>query len=148
MALGHEGKLIAPQHVQPYVARNKNDARDAVAICEAAGRPNMKFVAVKSVDQQALLALHRARDGLVTAHTALGSQLRGLLAEFGVIHDYRRLWWQFRRGTQWQEAWHWIVPTWSRCWPQPRRMMPRSIAKLLNWLSALPTARSLSTLTT
>jgi transposase len=84
MALGHEVKLIAPQHVKPYVARNKNDARDAAAICEAAGRPQMKYVAVKSVDQQALLALHRARDGLVTARTALGNQLRGLLAEFGV----------------------------------------------------------------
>lgn len=84
MALGHEVKLIAPQHVKPYVARNKNDARDAAAICEAAGRPHMKFVAVKTVDQQALLALHRARDGLVTARTALGNQLRGLLAEFGV----------------------------------------------------------------
>jgi transposase len=85
MALGHAVRLIAPQHVKPYVARNKNDARDAAAICEAAGRSNMKYVAVKTIDQQALLALHRARDGLVTARTALGNQLRGLLAEFGVI---------------------------------------------------------------
>lgn len=84
-ALGHEVKLIAPQHVKPYVARNKNDARDAAAICEASARPHMKFVALKTVDQQALLALHRARDGLVTARTALGNQIRGLLAEFGMV---------------------------------------------------------------
>jgi transposase len=84
-ALGHTGKLMAPQFVKPYVKTNKNDARDAEAICEAVGRPNMRFVAIKTPEQQALLALHRARQGLVRARTAQGNQIRGLLAEFGYV---------------------------------------------------------------
>jgi transposase len=81
--LGHTVKLMAPQFVKPYVKTNKNDARDAEAICEAVGRPNMRFVAIKTPEQQALLALHRARQGFVKARTAQGNQIRGLLAEFG-----------------------------------------------------------------
>jgi transposase len=81
--LGHTVKLMAPQFVKPYVKANKNDARDAEAICEAVGRPNMRFVAIKTPEQQALLALHRARQGFVRARTAQGNQIRGLLAEFG-----------------------------------------------------------------
>src|SRR5215469_7506045 len=84
-ALGHTVKLIAPQFVKPYVKANKNDARDAEAICEAVGRPNMRFVPVKSVEQQALLALHRVRQGFIAARTAQANQLRGLLAEFGIV---------------------------------------------------------------
>jgi transposase len=83
--LGHTVKLMAPQFVKPYVKTNKNDARDAEAICEAVGRPNMRFVAIKTPEQQALLALHRARQGLVRARTAQGNQIRGLLAEFGLV---------------------------------------------------------------
>jgi transposase len=83
--LGHTVKLIAPQFVKPYVKANKNDARDAEAICEAVARPNMRFVPVKSVEQQALLALHRVRQGFLAARTAQANQLRGLLAEFGII---------------------------------------------------------------
>jgi transposase len=83
--LGHTVKLMAPQFVKPYVKTNKNDARDAEAICEAVQRPNMRFVAVKTVEQQAVLALHRARQGLVKARTAQANQLRGLLAEFGMV---------------------------------------------------------------
>jgi len=83
--LGHTVKLMAPQFVKPYVKTNKNDARDAEAICEAVGRPNMRFVAIKSPEQQALLALHRARQGLVRERTAQGNQIRGLLAEFGCV---------------------------------------------------------------
>jgi transposase len=64
-ALGHTVKLMAPQFVKPYVKSNKNDARDAEAICEAVARPNMRFVALKTVEQQALLGLHRARQGFV-----------------------------------------------------------------------------------
>jgi transposase len=82
-ALGHTVKLMAPQFVKPYVKSNKNDARDAEAICEAVGRPTMRFVAIKTPEQQALLALHRARQGLVRARTAQGNQIRGLLAELG-----------------------------------------------------------------
>jgi transposase len=83
--LGHTVKLIAPQFVKPYVKTNKNDARDAEAICEAVSRPNMRFVPLKSVEQQATLALHRARQGFVTARTAQSNQLRGLLTEFGIV---------------------------------------------------------------
>jgi transposase len=93
--LGHTVKLMAPQFVKPYVKTNKNDARDAEAICEAVARPNMRFVAIKSVEQQALLGVHRARQAFVTARTAQSNQLRGLLSEFGIvmpkgIHGVRR----------------------------------------------------------
>src|SRR5882757_2657567 len=81
--LGHTVKLMAPQFVKAYVKSNKNDARDAEAICEAVGRPNMRFVAIKTPEQQALLALHRARQGFVRARTAQGNQIRGLLTELG-----------------------------------------------------------------
>jgi transposase len=84
-AMGHTVKLMAPQFVKPYVKTNKNDAADAEAICEAVGRPNMRFVPIKNIEQQAVLALHRARQGFVKARTAQGNQIRGLLAEFGLI---------------------------------------------------------------
>lgn len=84
-ALGHTVRLISPQFVKPYVKTNKSDRNDAEAICEAVGRPSMRFVAVKTAEQQALLALHRARAGLVKARTAQANQIRGLLAEFGIV---------------------------------------------------------------
>jgi transposase len=83
--LGHTVKLMAPQFVKPYVKTNKNDARDAEAICEAVGRQNMRFVPVKTVEQQGLLSLHRARQGFVVARTAQANQIRGLLAELGIV---------------------------------------------------------------
>jgi transposase len=83
--LGHDVRLMAPQFVKPYVKSNKNDAADAQAICEAVGRPTMRYVAIKSVEQQAILSVHRARDGLVRARSALANQIRGLLAEFGLV---------------------------------------------------------------
>jgi transposase len=82
---GHAVKLMAPQFVRPYVKTNKNDARDAEAICEAVARPNMRFVPIKNVEQQALLGLHRARQGFVWARTAQTNQIRGLLVEFGLV---------------------------------------------------------------
>jgi len=82
---GHTVKLMAPQFVKPYVKTNKNDMADAEAICEAVARPNMRFVAIKTVEQQAILSVHRARQGFVKARTAQGNQIRGLLAEFGII---------------------------------------------------------------
>lgn len=82
---GHTAKLMAPQFVKPYVKTNKNDVADAEAICEAVGRPNMRFVPVKNVEQQAILSVHRARQGFVKARTAQGNQIRGLLAEFGIV---------------------------------------------------------------
>lgn len=84
-SLGHEVKLMAPQFVKPYVKTNKNDAADAEAICEAVTRPNMRFVPIKNVNQQTVLALHRARQGFVKARTAQSNQIRGLLAEFGIV---------------------------------------------------------------
>ena len=69
--LGHDVRLIPPQYVKPYVKRNKTDAADAEAICEAVSRPNMRFVPIKTVDQQAVLALHRARSLLVRQRTQL-----------------------------------------------------------------------------
>jgi transposase len=84
-ALGHTVRLMAPQFVKPYVKTNKNDAADAEAICEAVARPNMRFVPVKNVDQQSVLALHRARQGFVRARTAQANQIRGLLGEFGLV---------------------------------------------------------------
>jgi transposase len=83
--LGHTVKLMAPQYVKPYVKTNKNDAADAEAICEAVSRPNMRFVAIKNSEQQAVLALHRARQGFVKSRTAQGNQIRGLLAEYGIV---------------------------------------------------------------
>ena len=85
MTFGHTVKLMAPQFVKPYVKTNKSDARDAEAICEAVQRPNMRFVPVKTPEQQAVLALHRARQGFVKARTAQANQIRGLLAEFGIV---------------------------------------------------------------
>ncbi|MBU2764412.1 IS110 family transposase [Acidithiobacillus caldus] len=84
-SFGHTAKLMAPQFVKPYVKSNKNDAADAEAICEAVSRPSMRFVPVKNVEQQAVLSLHRARQGFVKARTAQVNQIRGLLSEFGII---------------------------------------------------------------
>jgi transposase len=83
--LGHEVKLIPPAYVKPYVRRNKNDAVDAAAICEAVGRPNMRFVAVRSVENQAELMRHRARELLAGNRTRMLNALRGNLAEIGVV---------------------------------------------------------------
>jgi len=83
--LGHTVKLMAPQFVKPYVKTNKNDAADAEAICEAVTRPTMRFVPIKNAEQLAILALHRARQGFVKARTAQANQIRGLLAEYGLI---------------------------------------------------------------
>lgn len=84
-SMGHTVRLMAPQFVKPYVKTNKNDAADAEAICEAVGRPNMRFVPVKNIEQQTVLALHRVRQGFVRARTAQANQIRGLLNEFGFI---------------------------------------------------------------
>ncbi len=82
---GYQVRLIAPQHVKPYVRGNKNDANDAAAICEAVGRPGMDFVATKTVEQQDMQAIHRIRSELVKQRTAKSNQIRGLLAECGIV---------------------------------------------------------------
>jgi transposase len=84
-SLGHEVKLIAPQFVKPYVKRGKNDAADAEAICEAMSRPTMRFVPVKSTEQQAALMLVGLRDRLIRQRTQLANAIRGYAAEFGLI---------------------------------------------------------------
>jgi transposase len=84
-ALGHKVRLIPPQYVKPFVKRNKNDAADAEAICEALARPTMRFAAVKSAEQQSVLTLHRARELLVRQRTMLINALRGHCGEFGIV---------------------------------------------------------------
>ncbi len=84
-AQGYTVKLISPQFVKPYVKSNKNDANDAEAICEAMSRPHMRFVTVKTVAPQDIQALHRVRAGLITARTAKANQIRGLVAEYGLV---------------------------------------------------------------
>jgi transposase len=81
---GHEVKLMAPQHVKPYVKRNKNDRRDAEGLCEATGRPTMRFVPVKTTEQQAALMLAGLREQMVARRTQLSNAIRGYAAEFGV----------------------------------------------------------------
>ena len=82
---GHDVRLIPPQYAKPYVKRNKTDAADAEAICEAVARPNMRFVPIKTREQQSVLALHRVRALLVRQRTATINALRGLLCEFGIV---------------------------------------------------------------
>lgn len=85
LALGHDVRLMPPAYVKPYVKRGKTDAADAEAICEAVTRPTMRFVAVKSVDQQAVLMLHKTRDLLIRQRTALINALRAHLSEYGIV---------------------------------------------------------------
>lgn len=85
VALGHRVKLLSPQHVTPYRRGGKNDGNDAEAICEAGSRPRMPEVALKTVEQQDLQALHRVRERIVRERTGLSNQLRGLLAEYGIV---------------------------------------------------------------
>jgi transposase len=91
--LGHEVRLISPQFVTPYVKSNKNDRNDAEAICEAVGRPSMRFVPPKSSEQLTIQAVHRIRHRLISDRTRLANQIRGLLAEHGVViaRDVSRL---------------------------------------------------------
>ncbi len=85
IALGHEVKLMPPHYVKPYVKRNKNDAADAAAICEAVTRPSMRFVASKGVEQQSVLMGHRTRELLVRQRTMVVNAMRAHMAEFGIV---------------------------------------------------------------
>ena len=86
---GYTVRLIPPQFVKPYVKSNKNDANDAEAICEAMSRPNMRFVTVKGIAQQDIQATHRIRAELMTQRTAKANQIRGLVAEYGLVAPLR-----------------------------------------------------------
>ncbi len=85
IALGHEVRIMPANYVKPYVKRNKNDAADAQAICEAVTRPTMRFVAVKTAEQQSLMMLHRTRALLIRQRTMLVNAIRAHLAEFGIV---------------------------------------------------------------
>lgn len=84
-ALGHDVRLMAPSYVKPYVKRPKNDAADAEAICEAVGRPTMRFVPVKTAEQQSVMVLHRTRLLLMRQRTRLANAIRGHMAEYGIV---------------------------------------------------------------
>lgn len=84
-ALGHEVKMISPQYVKPFVKGSKTDRNDAAAIAEAASRPSMRFVPIKGIEQQDIQSLHRIREQVIQQRTALSNQLRGLLAEYGIV---------------------------------------------------------------
>jgi len=90
-AFGHTVRLMAPKFVVPYRKSGKNDGNDAEAICEAVTRPSMRFVPVKSLEQQALLAMHRVRQGFIVERTAIINRLRGLMSEFGVVLPLRSI---------------------------------------------------------
>lgn len=87
MAQGHTVKLMPAQYVKPYVKGNKHDANDAAGICEAVGRPSMRFASINTVEQQDLQMLHRIRSRLVAERTAMGNQIRGLLGEYGLVFN-------------------------------------------------------------
>jgi len=95
-AAGHTVKIMAPKFVVPYRRSGKNDGNDAEAICEAVQRPSMRFVPIKSVEQQAILAMHRVRQGFIEERTATINRVRGLLAEFGTVLPQRAA--EVRRG--------------------------------------------------
>ena len=84
-AIGHSVRLMPPAYVKPYVKRHKNDATDAEAICEAVTRPNMRFVATKTEEQQSCLMLHRTRHLFIRQQTSVINVIRALLAEFGIV---------------------------------------------------------------
>jgi transposase len=100
--LGHTVKLMAPRFVAPYRKNGKNDGNDAEAICEAVSRPSMRFVPIKTLEQQAVLCLHRVRQGFVEERTATINRLRGLLAEFGFVLP-QKAGEVRRRATEWLE---------------------------------------------
>jgi transposase len=109
--LGHDARLMPPNYVKAYVRRQKNDAADAAAICEAVTRPSMRFVPIRSVSNQAILMRHKVRELLVSQRTQLVNALRGHLAEVGIIADRDR-----REPTRWQQRfWRGIAPSRSAC---------------------------------
>jgi transposase len=89
MALGYTVRIMNPAFVKPYVKSNKNDARDAEAICEAVGRPTMRFVPVKTAGQHDMLLLHRQREQWIKRRTALGNHIRGTLMQYGIVFGQR-----------------------------------------------------------
>jgi transposase len=124
--LGHEARLIPPAYAKAYVRRNKNDAADAAAICEAVSRPSMRFVTIKTDQQQAVAGIHRVRDLLIKQRTMLRNQLRGMMAEFGVVAA------QGRRGLN--ELLAILSDPEDRCIPSPLREGLMAIMETLRGL--------------
>lgn len=121
-AMGHTVRIMAPRFVTPYRSRGKNDGNDAEAICEAVQRPSMRFVPIKSVEQQAVLTVHRVRQGFVEERTATVNRIRGLMSEFGVVLPARAS--EVRRGAGAAAE---VLPVLAR----------RSVHELLEHLSTL-----------
>ena len=116
--LGHDARLMPPNYVKAYVRRQKNDAADAAAICEAVTRPSMRFVPIRSIGNQAILMHHKVRELLVSQRTQLLNALRGHLAEVGIIAAQGRM-----EPTHWQQRfWRGIVPSRSACGTRLRRL--------------------------
>jgi transposase len=120
--LGHTVKLMPPQFVKPYVQSQKNDPNDAAGICEAVERPRMRSVPVKSVPQQDMQALHRIRERQIKARTALLNQIRGLLAEYGIVIP--------QRASQVRHKVPYILE--AHLPPKPKRQKPVKELDLLN----------------
>lgn len=121
-ALGHEVRIMAARFVAPYRRSGKNDGNDAEAICEAVRRPSMRFVPVKSAEQQAILSLHRVRQGFVEERTATINRIRGLMAEFGAVLSNRAT--EVRRGA-------------AACAEQLPALARQAVADLLSHLASL-----------
>ncbi len=132
--MGHHVRLIAPQLAKPYVKRGKNDSADAQALCEAMSRPTMRFVPVKTVDQQAALMLAGTRERLVRERTRLGNTIRGHAAEFGLVAATGPA--QIAALLQQVQADGWPRPTPS-CWPGTGRAQHPS-----GWRQSRASARS------
>ena len=137
-AFGHTVKLMAPKFVVPYRRGGKNDGNDADSICEAVSRPSMRFVPIKSLEQQAVLTLHRVRQGFIEERMATINRVRGLLAEFGVVLPQRSI--EVREVLHW--PWNGCLCRWRArcaiCWNTPgywrRASMPtRPNCELMPW---------------
>ena len=153
MVLGHDVRLMPPNYVKAYIKRNKNDAADAEAICEAVRRPAMRFVPVKTADQQAVLMMHRARDLLVRQRTMLVNALRGHLAEFGVVgakglHKVEGLMAIVRNGSEERipEIARWILIVLAGQIDDVEAKIATVEAQILAWHKSNPTSRRLATI--
>jgi transposase len=125
---GHQVKLLAAQHVKPYLQGGKNDANDAAAICEAASRPHMKYVGVKNETQQTIQLVHRTRTVAIRARTALANEIRSTLAEFGILCDRSGI--HITRQTLMQ-----AIHDSNNIWPEPLRSLWQLQAKRLDDLN-------------
>jgi hypothetical protein len=149
IALGHQVKLMPPAYGKAYVKRNKNDAADSAAICEAVMRPSMRFVPVKDVDQQAVLMMHRARNLLVRQRTMAVNALRAHLAEFGIVAPQgcamSKAWSQRSKRTK-LACRNWRGRSCGSSWRSWTIRRPRSGRLRRGWRSGIATVGSSSSL--